>query len=392
MPSHKRVRRRTVLAGLAGAVTAGCIGPRLSSPSEPSVSRTGDCGLLPSSRPDIWGWDHGGPSATASLPDGPSTPTEEVWSRDVEPSRGLVRAGSTLAVGTRDGVLALDTANGETVWTTDRESPIRVLATDGDAVYASRGRNDPLVALDAESGDERWRAGEATGVMLPLDGGVLADWDGSALAAGLDGATGDRCLSYSDGRGGNLAAAADGDRLYVSSIILSGDATDGSYVAGLDPSEESIVWRTEVTLAARVGLAVRDGTVYAVGGEQLHALSTTDGSTEWAVSHDFERGSPHPAVTDDRVFLRDDDWLIAYDAATGEERWRALEGSFPEGDADPVVAGDTVYLPPGDYGGLAGIDVASGDRVETTPRAVSAVAPGPDALYATERHAVARFE
>jgi len=387
------VSRRTVLASLAAATTDGCLGPLSPSPSGPAVSWSGDCGLLPSSRPGVWGWERGGPSATASLPSGPTAPTEETWRRDVEPSGGLVRAGSTLFVGTRDGVLALDSASGETVWRDTRESRIRELAIDGDAVYAVRGPDDTFVALDAETGEERWTADEATGVALPLDGGVFADWDDSALAAGLDGATGEQCLSYSHERGGRLSAAADESRLYVSSVRHGGDSPTNSYVAALDPSDASIGWRTEVGITLEVGLAVRDGTVYAVDSEQLHALSTTDGSTEWTVPHDLgHESSGSPAVTDDRVFFRDADRLVAFDAATGDERWSVAEASLPDDSANPVVAGDAVYVPSDDHDRVRGFDAATGDPVEAPGPTLSTVALGPDALYATDRHAVGRFE
>lgn len=394
MSHADRVSRRTALAVLAGAATGGCLGPLSSSSSGPSVSWSEDCGLLPASRPDIWGWDRGGPSATASLPNGPTAPTEETWRRNVEPSGGLVRAGSTLLVGTRGGLLALDAATGETVWRdTDRESSIRGLATDGDAVYVTWNSDDAFVALDSETGDERWTADEAAGVALPLDGGVLVDWDGSALAAGLDGATGERCLSYSHSAGGRLRATADDSRLYVSSVRHGGDSPTNSYVAALDPVDASIAWRTEVQVSLEVGLAVRDGTVYAVGGDRLHALSAADGSTEWSVSHGLGHESARlPAVTDDRVFFRDADRLVCYDAGTGDERWNVAEASIPDIGGDPVVAGDTVYAPPDGHDRVRGFDVATGDPVETPGPTLSTVALGTDALYATDRHAVSRFE
>mgnify|MGYP003836038367 FL=1 len=109
--------------------------------------------------------------------------------------------------------------------------------------------------------------------------------------------------------------------------------------------------------------------------------------------HDLgHESSGSPAVTDDRVFFRDADRLVAFDAATGDERWSVAEASLPDDSANPVVAGDAVYVPSDDHDRVRGFDAATGDPVEGPGPTLSTVALGPDALYATDRHAVGRFE
>lgn len=78
-------------------------------------------------------------------------------------------------------------------------------------------------------------------------------------------------------------------------------------------------------------------------------------------------------ITDDRVFVSDDEWVRAFDAASGELAWRAeTTGRFP-----PTVLDGVAYAPVGSE--LRGFDADSGDliaRVEfpaevVTPPAVS---------------------
>ncbi|MBP2251765.1 outer membrane protein assembly factor BamB [Halarchaeum solikamskense] len=114
------------------------------------------------------------------------------------------------------------------------------------------------------------------------------------------------------------------------------------HLRALDAQSGETRWRHETAGETGAPIAVSDTTVYLTDGDGLHSLDTRNAETRWhrALSG---VGWSTPVVSHGSVYVVDDTaGLVAFDAGTGEERWRAL------GERDivdpPVAAEDAVHV------------------------------------------------
>jgi len=178
-----------------------------------------------------------------------------------------------------------------------------------------------VVALDADTGDVRWRVKLAPTESSPLVAGgrvYVGDWSGAVVA--LDAQTGKRLWSYTTGGKVKGALALAGGRLYAGSY-------DGHLYA-FAPATGRLLWRaasqprlnglgtfysTPAAAYDRVYLGSTDGKVYSYGA--------ASGELRW--SHgtgSYVYGSP--AVWHQLVLVGSyDGTFYAFDAATGDTRW-----------------------------------------------------------------------
>ncbi len=305
----------------------------------------------------------------------------------------------------------LDTAADWTVEFTEIE-PDDVagpVVADGVAYVALAGRRrgreaERLVALDARTGDERWRVSGPGGrdASPPVVSGETVFWltsagelralhptDGSTRwtrdvrnhsrqvpahglvltvrgshsnprLAAIDPRSGTPYWTRSEGERGWDVLAADDDAFYV----RLGAATDDQPVEfhALDPLTGESRWSTS-RVESR-GATVHAGTVYCSSGRpdarELLAFDTGRRDAEWSEIHDLQRtddgvttnGAQNvAAVTDDLLLLHYDfhgathDRIEARDPDTGDALWTvAGTGDDPVLYAPPVVAGNRVYL------------------------------------------------
>lgn len=166
----------------------------------------------------------------------------ERWSVQTgdELPRAAAGAGTIAFIGSHDGSLyAIDATDGSSVWTTDvgavhfatpavRDGSVYAMATGPDWVH--------LLAIDAATGEERWR------------------------------------FTPPDGRGMH-SPSADAARVYISS---------DEHVYALSPADGTIVWEHERQGWNGAGLTVTPDTVYSiVEGGTLYALDTETGDERW---------------------------------------------------------------------------------------------------------------
>ncbi|MFB6243579.1 MAG: PQQ-binding-like beta-propeller repeat protein [Halobaculum sp.] len=279
------------------------------------------------------------------------------WRTDTPrtPHRPVARDGRVFLVAENretdeSRVLALDAADGETLW--ERSVPGSVSVGPGydDGVVYVTNIDGLVVALSADSGESQWR------VRLPeepwistipvvfddrvwvgtLDEGLYAvdgDGDGVALSVDVPLAT--------------TPAVADG-RLYVGQTQFGSGDGDGSVAAV--GSDGTVQWRTSVRGPVE-GLRVHDGTVF-VGTETgiAVALDASDGTVRW---RQFQRPArlPTPVIGPGGVYLAEignqiqgykiDDgaghlWGVRFDAhATGTPA--ILDGLVVSGGGDGTV-------------------------------------------------------
>ncbi|GGN95959.1 PQQ-binding-like beta-propeller repeat protein [Haloarcula pellucida] len=107
---------------------------------------------------------------------------------------------------------------------------------------------------------------------------------------------------------------------------------------------------------------VGDGSVYVVRGENVAALDQATGEEQWRTDAEYDIRST-PVVADGRVFVRRyPDSVHAIDAADGTELWEAEPGEANY--IQLAVADDTLYVPTGTdfYQQLVAFDTATGEE------------------------------
>jgi len=118
-------------------------------------------------------------------------------------------------------------------------------------------------------------------------------------------------------------------------------ATIGEELVGL--AAETGIEQWSFDRSVQSGITVADDTVYVVGRQDgtatLYALSTADGSLNWATPVDAGTEPVTPAVDGDTVYAGGAS-LQAFDAASGETRWSADYGVT----APPTAAGEDVVV------------------------------------------------
>lgn len=229
-------------------------------------------------------------------------------------------------------IVALD-EDGSTIWSSDvQDGSLRIPVVAGDLVVAP----ETPVAFDANDGSERWRR-EFDGVSLfPLDDTLIAKRDGSLVA--LDIETGNDRWETNESSTG--APISNGDVIVVErydSAALSGtDAETGEH-RWTESGFDGDVYAAPKLITA--GVVVRQ--VVLDGEHQLYALDTETGTEQWQTT--FDRQFSGELVALDEVVVvpvkgADGTSLVALDATDGTEQWTV--GTVPEDSGDPVAADD----------------------------------------------------
>ncbi|HET6205039.1 MAG TPA: PQQ-binding-like beta-propeller repeat protein [Planctomycetota bacterium] len=275
------------------------------------------------------------------------------------PSTAPVRAGRNLLVGLRGGkVVALDGADGRERWRATLagfgevsslsvvgEEEAYFTGTDGTVACVRVSTGEPrfrvrtggkvlsppavsgnllvvgagsaLVALDRETGAERWRKNWGAAVSLP----VLLFPEGF-VAAGSDGRV--RLLDARDGgfvREWKVPAAPIGvvrvdDRLLV---LASG----GQFVS-LDPSAEGIQWTGPPLGLVRHPPVAGSSRIFVAAGEDLVAVDSETGRAIARRAIGFLASAPPEHVGDALLVAGDRTRVAAFDETTLERRWQTV--------------------------------------------------------------------
>ncbi|QCJ46121.1 PQQ-binding-like beta-propeller repeat protein [Haloprofundus sp. MHR1] len=271
-------------------------------------------------------------------PVGPRSNPTVRWSTELPglPTGRLVVADGAVFVPCSDTLLALDAESGEERWRAGGEDDhyLRSPSVHDGTVYTASGGGRAF-AVDAESGEERWSvetdAAASTVPTLDHDGELFFVGDSDETIYAFDTGTGEerwrRSLFGSASR-------------FVASVGVLTVGTEGGEVYALDPYGERGYWRTKLGGAIQA-LAVTDEDVFAGGfGGPLARLGS--GALAGAPRWESDAVSAHSSlvVTYETVYGTDGSGLAAVDAASGETRWTAGDDYF----SGPAAAGDTVYV------------------------------------------------
>ena len=274
-------------------------------------------------------------------------------------------------VGSKGGFLyALDATSGEERWRADlgnyivRSSP----AVTDERVFVGAGYS--LFALDAANGRRAWQ-GKMTfsGSSSPtVAGGVVYVASQSSSVYAFDIATGEERWHFQTD--GPIFSAP----TVTEKFVLVG--TDNGKVIALTIRSGQPKWKFEAEGGIFSSPAVANGLVYVTTkGRTTYAIELETGRVRW--SYDVG-GDASPAVVGGTVYVASEDGgIYALDAATGgQPKWL-----FPTGAAiraSPVVADGIVYVASGTT--LYAVDAASGTErwryaagypIETSPVVVN---------------------
>lgn len=246
---------------------------------------------------------------------------ERVWATDPDDSikTSPVLACGTLYVSTLNETLALDREDGSVLWRADVGTHGNVAASPAvvdDTVYVGGG----AVALDAETGTERWH--------------VQTEHVANGVAVA--------------------------DRVYIGA-----GSNDSGEVAAVTRHGETW-WRTTAPGPVYATPAIADGTVYALSKTgTVTALAAADGTVQWQAHAEDQGIHGPPAVADDRVIVAagNGTHTMAFDAATGDRLWQFKTGVSA---GVPTVVGDRV-LASGANTGIYLLDAATGRQLRHWP-------------------------
>lgn len=266
-----------------------------------------------------------------------------------------------------NGIHALEVETGERLWHACAGEDVTGSPTVVDGiVYAGTdagvtGReNGRLVALEAETGDERWEVVVDDHATTPAvaDGVVYAGVDDDAYVA-HEAETGEQRWRYETESRARIAPTVDDGAVYVGTQTvaerLGGD--DEGTLRVLDAADGSERWRRSLGTDVRKPVAVDDERAYVrcsdADGAKLVAVDRQDGSVRWT----RRRCETAPIVDDDAVYVgrwADDPLeggeVVAFERETGTERWAFTVDVRDAGDViyvgvrnAPVVADGVVY-------------------------------------------------
>ncbi|MGW3953006.1 protein kinase domain-containing protein [Streptomyces sp. NPDC004752] len=244
----------------------------------------------------------------------PSGPAPEILWRHVMEGLAftpVVTRDTVYAISEEAGLVALDAHTGEQRWRRSLNGAVYGPVLGNDSLYHSDGKR--LTALDSRSGDTRWSVALTGDSDYPvISGPDLVYLPGEPVHA-LDTADGSARWSYA-------RSLSHPDMV---SCLLSGDALfvySGTGVDRVDAATGKRVWRTEVE--APQDLAMSDGTLYVSRFGGVSLLDPADGT----LRKTFVRSKFlvfDVAVAGRTLCIDADDRVRGLDAITGRERWSA---------------------------------------------------------------------
>lgn len=277
---------------------------------------------------------------------------ERRWTADVGHDAAAAPAvGGDLAIVTTwnggadvdRGVVALDLADGTELWRAIPDVDVDAAPTlaDGTVYVGGSLHSDEVVAIDAATGDVRWR--KAVGDYAPTpavaEGVVYVGGGSNEFVRAMDAETGQTLWERDlDGRVWGAPTVVD-DVVYA--------ATRNGTVAALGAADGDPRWTGSVDGDVNRSPAVANGVVYAPGDGFVAAVDRSE--TVWKT--DVTDRAHAPTVTDDAVVVADGRRAYCLGRADGDPRWTHEVAEREISDAvyggvrsAPVVHEGTVYV------------------------------------------------
>ena len=245
----------------------------------------------------------------------------------------------------------------------------------GDLVYVAAGGR--AFAIGRLSGRIVWRVETDDDLATPVVAGDLVILGGQDVSA-LEGATGRERWSFAAAGGVWSAAAVVDGVVYVAStgVIEGGGEDEGARLHALAAGDGEPIWETPFGGYRSSAPTVVDGVVYVHADDgNLYAFDAATGQERWRQAIGaYETLPGGAAVAEGTLFVvgrapvakEEGDGettavLLALEAATGQERWRfAVRGEGLILGPSPAVAAGAVFVSGGDR--LYALDAATGQE------------------------------
>jgi outer membrane protein assembly factor BamB len=272
-------------------------------------------------------------------------------------------AGVVLASG-GVGTVGAQTPNTEDVENTTGIGEVETSSVaDGPTVYFG-SLDDRVYAVDAESGDEKWRftaAGFVESSPTVVNGTVYIGGNGDPQFGGegsglyaLDAETGEKEWLYNTSGNVNSPPTVVNGTAYIASGETPEE--DGALHA-VDAESGEPEWKFRDgkedfgVCCVEPAASVVDGTVYIVVGKTVYALDAETGSVVWTFDYDDSGGTVADSLTikDGTVYTTRSESMYAFDASTGGVEW-VSEISSGWLDSSPTVVNGTIYVGSGTFG------------------------------------------
>lgn len=312
---------------------------------------------------------------------GPDAPIKAKWTVEItsasKPSSSPMVVDGTVYFGTSNlliqeshGVYALNAETGEGQWHFETDGSVRNSpAVAGGTVYVGTSAGH-VYALNAETGEGQWRfeVGEHVNTSPAVLGGTVYVGNSAGAIYALSAEAGrqqwrfDTYSSYPVPATGVVVSppAAVGGTVYVGA---GGSETGPSaFVYALNAETGQEQWRSKLgNDVLSTSLAVNKGTVYVAtstgiatddlgtGSHEnyVYALNTETGLQQWRFEANG-RTFRSLSVAHESVYVgsagQDGDFVYSLEAESARQQWRFRTGEA----AEPVVAGNTVYVGGGD--------------------------------------------
>ncbi|MFC6961007.1 outer membrane protein assembly factor BamB family protein [Halocatena marina] len=246
-----------------------------------------------------------------------------------------VLGNGQLFVGAND-LYAVNPANGNAQWeyeTTSLDEMLRV----GNTMYISYG--DVLAAVDASSGLERWKAETRLHPKAYAQGQLVGSIGYDGVFGAVDAASGSvewtREIKRNDAY--RIGPCVTNETVYYGTGPLYAlDLTDGS-----------TLWTHSLATAGAELKPVSDGTtVYLAVGEtnRVLALDASTGDIRWSRKQEAITTGSAPALTEETLYVGLKHGVVAFDTATGAERFLVRKSEAASIQNSPIVVGDTLYV------------------------------------------------
>jgi outer membrane protein assembly factor BamB len=307
--------------------------------------------------------------------------TMVVNQNDDAPSSPVV-AGGIIYVDDAVRFHAFDAATGEELWGHDQRFGVGSPAV-SDGIVLSCTRAEGLAAYDDDAGEERWRfrpggtydpngPDEFNSSPAIADGTVYVGTGPQGGLYALDLQTGEQQWEF-DTHGGTVTpVAVVGDLAIIASTGGQQRGTDVqalSAVYAVERATGTERWHAEMGEAEGIlsGPAVVDGVVYvgvssfALNNGYVLALDAATGEERWRTTVDAPMFAGQIAVGGGHVIVPGGqaNTVVALDAATGAERWIFTGGSVPV-FGSPAIATDAVVYFDNDRT-IRALDLATGE-------------------------------
>jgi outer membrane protein assembly factor BamB len=318
----------------------------------------------------------------------------QLWTVSLAPSRdrysrlGVVLAGNRIyAADAKGNVVALDAANGKTLWRTALNLPVSGATGFGDGLVLVGASNGVVAALEADSGKVRWRKAVSSEVLAPPAAAagtvVVQSVDGAVV--GLAAKDGSERWKFQRTVPALSLRGTSHPTIYDKKIVAAGLANGTVVLLDLNTGNELREFtvsqpsgRTELERLVDVdGTPVTSANGLFAGSYQgnVIAVDINSGRMQW--SHKLSSYLPMAISGARLVVVDENDSVHQLDAATGADQWTQAGLRYRELCA-PAIVGPYVVV--GDAEGyLHALSLADGKfaaRLDLKEKAIETVTPG----------------